>query len=77
MTEEQQKVVDFIKSKKKTRFYMNEFCEVFPEKSLRDVKKILTSMIQSEIMVYWSSGSTTFYSLKGADEQTAAVEGVD
>jgi len=67
MTEEQQKVVDFIKSKKKTKFYMNEFCEVFPEMTLRDVKKILTGMINSEIMVYWSSGSTTFYSLKGAD----------
>jgi hypothetical protein len=56
---------------------MNEFCEVFPEMSLRDVKKILTGMINAEIMVYWSSGSTTFYSLKGADAQTAANEGVD
>jgi hypothetical protein len=65
MTEEQQKIVDFIKSKNKSKFYFNDFLEVFPDKGPRDVKKVLTSMVQGEILEFWSSGSTTMYALKG------------
>ena len=72
MTEDQQKIVDFIKSKSKTKFYFNDFLELFPDKGPRDVKKVLTSMVQAEIMEFWSSGSTTMYGLKGAGKQSAA-----
>ena len=72
MTEDQQKIVDFIKSKSKTKFYFNEFLELFPDKGPRDVKKVLTSMVQGEILEFWSSGSTTMYGIKGAGKQTAA-----
>ena len=72
MTEEQQKIVDFIKSKSKTKFYFNEFLELFPDKGPRDVKKVLTAMVQGEILEFWSSGSTTMYGLKGAGKQAAA-----
>ena len=70
MTEEQQKIVDFIKGKSKTKFYFNEFLELFPDKGPRDVKKILTAMIQENILEFWSSGSTTFYGLKGAESKS-------
>ena len=76
MTEEQQKIVDFIKSKSKTKFYFNDFLEVLPEKGPREVKKVLTSMVQGEILEFWSSGSTTMYGLKGAGKQSHA-EGED
>jgi hypothetical protein len=76
MTEEQQKIVDFIKTKSKTKFYFNDFLEVFPDKGPRDVKKVLTKMVQEEIMEFWSSGSTTMYGLKGAGKQSHA-EGED
>jgi hypothetical protein len=72
MTEEQQKIVDFINTKKTTKFYANDFFDLFPDKGPRDVKKILTAMVQTEILVYWSSGSTTMYGLKGAGKQAAA-----
>lgn len=73
MTEEQQKIVDFLSEKKgKSKFYFNDFLEVFPDKGPRDVKKILTSMVNAEILEFWSSGSTTMYGVKGAGKQTQA-----
>lgn len=76
MNAEQQKIVDFLNSKtNKTKFYFQDFLEVFPDKGPREVKKILTSMINAEILEFWSSGSTTMYGLKGAGKQTAAEEG--
>lgn len=76
MTEDQQKIVDFINSKSKTKFYFNDFLELFPGQGPRDVKKILTSMVNTEILEFWSSGSTTMYGLKGAGKQSHA-EGED
>ena len=76
MTEEQQALVDFCKSKSKTKFYFNDFLDVFPGKGPRDVKKILTKAIQDEVLEFWSSGSTTMYGLKGAGKQSHA-EGED
>lgn len=76
MDAEQQKVVDFLKSKtSKTKFYFQDFLEVFPDKGPREVKKVLTSMINAEILEFWSSGSTTMYGLKGAGKQSQAEEG--
>ncbi len=77
MNEDQQKVVDFLNGKKgKTKFYFNDFLEVFPDRGPRDVKKVLTSMVNAEILEFWSSGSTTMYGLKGAGKQSHA-EGED
>ena len=77
MNEDQQKVVDFLNGKKgKSKFYFNDFLEVFPDRGPRDVKKVLTSMVNGEILEFWSSGSTTMYGLKGAGKQSHA-EGED
>ena len=78
MNEEQQAIVDFLKSKSasKSKFYFNDFLPLFPGKGPRDVKKVLTSMVQAEILEFWSSGSTTMYGLKGAGKQ-AHTEGED
>lgn len=72
MTPDQQKIVDFIAEKNKTKFYFKDFLDIFPEKGPREVKKILTSMVQCEVMEFWSSGSTTMYGLKGAGKQSQA-----
>jgi len=70
MDADQQKVVDFLKGKTgKSKYYFNDFLEIFPEKGPRDVKKVLTAMVTAEIIEYWSSGSTTMYGLKGAGKQ--------
>lgn len=69
-------VVEFCKSKKKTKFYFNDFLKVFPDEKARAVKKVLTQLVQEEVLEFWSSGSTTMYGLKGVGKQ-AASEGED
>ncbi|MDO9630878.1 MAG: dissimilatory sulfite reductase D family protein [Humidesulfovibrio sp.] len=62
------KIIEFItsKAKMKSKFYFNDFTALFPEEKGRDVKKILTQMINEETLVFWSSGSTSMYGLSGA-----------
>jgi uncharacterized protein YwqG len=38
----------------------------------REAKKIVTQMVEEGILVFWSSGSTSMYGLKGAGKQSAA-----
>ncbi len=66
--EDKKKIVDFLeaKSSTKSKFYFNNFLELFPGKSPRFVKQVLTDLVSDDVVVYWSSGSTTMYSLKGA-----------
>ncbi|AAS94887.1 MULTISPECIES: dissimilatory sulfite reductase D family protein [Desulfovibrionaceae] len=74
MEEAKQKVVDFLNSKSgsKSKFYFNDFTDLFPDMKQREVKKILTALVNDEVLEYWSSGSTTMYGLKGAGKQAAA-----
>jgi hypothetical protein len=64
-------VVDWMtkKSKNKTKFYFKDFHKIFPEDKPRLIKKVITKMVQEEILEYWSSGSTTMYGLKGGGKQ--------
>ncbi|MDE5879713.1 MAG: dissimilatory sulfite reductase D family protein [Desulfovibrio sp.] len=77
---EQEKVtvVDFLKGKSaaKSKFYFNDFVALFPDKKPREVKKILTALVNEQVLEFWSSGSTTMYGLKGAGKQSHA-EGED
>ncbi|WP_147818750.1 dissimilatory sulfite reductase D family protein [Salidesulfovibrio onnuriiensis] len=60
------------KSKSKSKFYFNDFTKLFPDAKAREVKKVLTALVQEEKMVFWSSGSTTMYGLAGVGKQAAA-----
>ncbi len=60
------------KSKSKSKFYFNDFTKLFPDAKAREVKKVLTALVQEEKMVFWSSGSTTMYGMAGAGKQAAA-----
>ena len=60
------------KSKSKSKFYFNDFTKLFPDSKAREVKKVLTALVNEEKLVFWSSGSTTMYGLKGAGKQAAA-----
>ena len=73
MDADQQKIVDFLneKSKTKSKFYFNDFLPLFEGKGPRDVKKILTALVNAEVLEFWSSGSTTMYGLKGAGKEGA------
>ena len=69
MADEKDIIVEFLKSKSasKSKFYF---------KGPREVKKILTRLVNEEVLEFWSSGSTTMYGLKGAGKQ-AHTEGED
>ncbi|WP_291318881.1 dissimilatory sulfite reductase D family protein [Desulfonatronospira sp.] len=66
-----QEILNFLESKagSKTKFYFNDFTKLFPDMKSRDVKKALSELVQEEKMMYWSSGSTTLYGLKGSGKQ--------
>ena len=74
MADDKDVVVEFLNSKSgsKSKFYFNDFLDLFPDKGPRDVKKILTKLVNEEVLEFWSSGSTTMYGMKGAGKQSAA-----
>lgn len=68
--EDKQLILDTLKSKTgKTKFYLNDFNHMFPDRKPRDVKKIVNQMVTEGLLEYWSSGSTTLIGLKGAGKQ--------
>jgi N-acetylmuramic acid 6-phosphate (MurNAc-6-P) etherase len=62
-------ILEFAESSKKTKFYFNEIekavRKVFPDIKAREVKKAATALINEEKLMYFSTGSTTMYGLKG------------
>ena len=70
--EANEKIVEALQKKKgKTKFYFNDLAKILDMKP-RAAKKLINKMIEDQILEYWSSGSTTLYSLKGAGKQAAA-----
>ena len=59
------------KSKSKTKFYFNDLAKILDLKP-REAKKLINQLVQDEVLVYWSSGSTSLYGLKGAGKQAGA-----
>nr|WP_321403177.1 dissimilatory sulfite reductase D family protein [uncultured Desulfobacter sp.] len=70
----QKVVVDWLtkKSKSKTKFYIKDFYALFPDDKPREIKKVINKMVETEVLEFWSSGSTTMYGLKGAGIQHAS-----
>ncbi|HCO11847.1 MAG TPA: dissimilatory sulfite reductase-asociated protein DsvD [Desulfonauticus sp.] len=75
--EAKQAILDFLESKKgsKTKFYFNDFTKLLPDMKSREVKKLLTELVNEGKLEFWSSGSTTMYGLAGAGKQHATEEG--
>lgn len=75
MSEEiKQAVLDFFKSKAKTKtkFYMSDLRKCAPEEmKSREFKKIITEMINAGTLMYYSTGSTTMFQLAEEDVDAA------
>lgn len=70
MEEDKKAVIAFLEGKKgKTKFYFNDFFKCFPDKKPREVKKVLTALVNDGVLEFWSSGSTTMYGLAGVGKQ--------
>jgi len=69
-------IMKFLTEKKgKTKFYFSDFPKVLPEMKQREVKKVLTELVNEGKIEFWSSGSTTMYGLAGVGKQHATEEG--
>lgn len=62
-------ILEFAESSKKTKFYFNDMeravKKVIPDAKTREIKKAATSLVNEEKLMYFSTGSTTMYGLKG------------
>ena len=62
-------IVEFAENSKKTKFYFNDMQKavrkVMPEIKAREVKNAATALVTEQILILFSTGSTTMYGLKG------------
>jgi len=71
--EAKEKIVEGLqkKSKSKSKFYFNDLAKILDMKP-RLAKKLITQMVQEQVLEYWSSGSTSLYGLPGVGKQASA-----
>lgn len=69
MEDIKQAILEFAASSKKTKFYFKDLEKAVQEKiptaKSRDIKKAATDLVNSGELIYFSTGSTTMYGLKG------------
>jgi hypothetical protein len=69
MEDIKQIIVEFAEGSKKSKFYFNDMekavKEKMPEAKTRDIKKAATALVNEEKLIFFSTGSTTMYGLKG------------
>ena len=62
-------IMDFAEKSKKTKFYFNDIQKavqkVLPDAKAREIKKAATALITEEKLIYFSTGSSTMYGMKG------------
>jgi len=62
-------IVEFAETSKKTKFYFKDIekavQKVNPDAKMREIKKACTALINEGAMIYFSTGSSTMYGLKG------------
>jgi len=69
MEELKNAILDFAQNSKKTKFYFNDMekavRKVKPDAKAREIKKAATALVNEEKLIYFSTGSSTMYGLKG------------
>jgi DeoR/GlpR family transcriptional regulator of sugar metabolism len=62
-------ILEFAEESKKTKFYFKDLekavQKAIPDAKAREIKKAATALINEEKLIYFSTGSTTMYGLKG------------
>lgn len=62
-------ILEFAEGNKKSKFYFNDMekgvKERIPDAKTRDIKKAATALVNEEKLIYFSTGSSTMYGLKG------------
>lgn len=62
-------ILDYAGESKKTKFYFKDLekavQKIMPDVKPREIKKAATALINEEKLIYFSTGSSTMYGLKG------------
>ncbi|KPK31098.1 MAG: sulfite reductase [Nitrospira bacterium SG8_3] len=62
-------IIEFAENSKKTKFYFNDIekavKKVYPDAKTREIKKAATALVNEEKLIFFSTGSTTMYGMKG------------
>ena len=62
-------IVAYAEGSKKTKFYFKDLQKAvlkeLPDAKPREIKKAATALINDETLIYFSTGSSTMYGLKG------------
>jgi hypothetical protein len=62
-------IMEFAEKSKKSKFYFNDIQKavrkVMPDAKARMIKKAATALITEEKLIYFSTGSSTMYGMKG------------
>ena len=62
-------ILAFAETSKKSKFYFKDLekavQETMPDAKSREIKKAATALINEEKLIYFSTGSSTMYGLKG------------
>ena len=62
-------ILEFAESSKKTKFYFKDLekavQKTIPDAKARQIKKAATELINEGKLIYFSTGSSTMYGLKG------------
>ena len=62
-------ILAFAEKSKKSKFYFNDIQKAvhktLPDVKAREIKKAATALITEEKLIYFSTGSSTMYGLKG------------
>lgn len=62
-------ILEFAEKSKKTKFYFSDMTKavqkVLPDAKPREIKKAATALVNEETLIFFSTGSSTFYGLKG------------
>ena len=69
MEEIKKAILEFAEKNKKTKFYFRDMekgvQKTLPDVKAREVKKAATALVNEEKLIYFSTGSSTMYGLKG------------
>ena len=69
MEELKKAILEFAETNKKTKFYFRDMekgvQKTVPDAKARDIKKAATALVNEEKLIYFSTGSSTMYGLKG------------
>jgi len=69
MEDMKEAIMAFAEKSKKSKFYFNDIQKavqkVMPDAKARMIKKAATALITEEKLIYYSTGSSTMYGMKG------------